>query len=100
MVRFEWDPPKNRTNIHNHGIAFQDAEKVFEDPNAIFEEDRVVDGELRLHATGTMDGNVLVLVVHTVRYEEESEVVIRIISARKAEPSERRRYRAQFAKAR
>jgi uncharacterized DUF497 family protein len=100
MVRYEWDTQKDRTNIRDHGISFQDAEIVFEDPDVMFEANRVVDGELRLHAIGSVDGIVLILVVHTVRYEEETDVIIRIISARKAEPVEKRRYRAQFTKGR
>jgi len=51
--------------------------------------DRVVEGEERLHAIGYVDH--VLLVVHTVR-EEGLGAIIRIISARKATPAERRLY--------
>jgi uncharacterized DUF497 family protein len=40
MVRFEWDPPKARTNQRKHGVTFEDAMHVFDDPYALFEQDR------------------------------------------------------------
>jgi uncharacterized DUF497 family protein len=64
-VRFEWDRGKNRANIAKHGIGFDEARRVFGDPHVIVLEDRVVEGEQRLHALGYV-GRVL-LVVHTVR---------------------------------
>ena len=88
-VRFEWDEGKDRANIAKHGVGFDEARKVFSDPRVIIREDRVVEGEERLHAIGYV-GRVL-LVVHTVR-EEGLGAIIRIISARKATPAERRLY--------
>ena len=73
-MRFEWDESKDRANIAKHGIGF---------------EDRVVEGEERLHAIGHV-GRVL-LVVHTVR-EEGLGAIVRIVSARKATPTERKLY--------
>jgi uncharacterized DUF497 family protein len=88
-VRFEWDETKNRGNIAKHGIGFDEARRVFSDPNVIIREDRVIEGEERLHAIGYVDR--VLLVVHTVR-EEGLGAIIRIISARKATRSERRLY--------
>ena len=88
-VRFEWDEGKDRTNIAKHGVGFDEARKVFSDPHVLIREDRVVEGEERLHAIGHV-GRVL-LVVHSVR-EEGLGAIIRIISARKATPAERRLY--------
>jgi len=88
-VRFEWDESKHRANIVKHGVGFDEARKVFSDPHVIIREDRVVEGEQRLHAIGYV-GRVL-LVVHTVR-EEGLGAIIRIISARKATPAERKLY--------
>jgi len=48
-------------------------------------------GELRWQTLGLVGGIVLLLVAHTVRSEQEDEV-IRIISARKAVRKERQRY--------
>ena len=88
-VRFECDPNKDRANIVKHGVAFDEARKVFSDPHVIIREDRLIEGEHRLHAIGYV-GQVL-LVVHTFR-EEGLGAIIRIISARKATPAERKLY--------
>jgi len=88
-VRFEWDENKNRANTVKHGIGFDEARRVFSDPHLIVREDRVVDHEQRLHAIGYVDR--VLLVVHTVR-EQGLGAIIRIISARKATPAERKLY--------
>jgi uncharacterized DUF497 family protein len=86
-MRFEWDEEKNRRNLAKHRISFQTAKLVFEDPNVHIQE-RVVEGEERWKALGLIGGILVVLVVHT-RSEEGGEDVVRIISARKAAPTER-----------
>jgi uncharacterized protein len=88
-LRFEWDAHKNRANQAKHGVGFEEASRVFSDPLLIMREDRVVDGEQRWHALGSV-GSVL-LVVHTVR-EDGLDDVIRVISARKATRAERLLY--------
>jgi uncharacterized DUF497 family protein len=88
-VRFEWDEGKNRANIAKHGVGFDEARRIFSDPHVIIREDRVVEGEERLHAIGYVER--VLLVVHTVR-EEGLGAIIRIISARKATPAERKLY--------
>lgn len=88
---FEWDPDKARLNRKKHGIAFEDAIHVFADPHALFEQNRVDEsGEVRWHAHGLAAGVAVILVVHTMREEEED--VIRLISARLATKKERSRY--------
>jgi uncharacterized protein len=62
---------------------------VFDDPYAITEQDREVDGELRWQTIGTIDGVQVILVAHTISEDDE---LIEIISARKATPHERRKY--------
>lgn len=93
MIRFEWDPMKARTNQRKHGITFEEAVNVFDDPYALFEQDRTDDGtgELRWQAIGLVEGMVLLLVAHTVREEGQDEI-IRLISARRATRKERNRY--------
>lgn len=88
---FEWDDAKDRSNRRKHGVSFETASLVFDDPLHLSLFDRVVGGEERWHAVGMAGGLLLLLVVHTVR-EERGDEVIRIISARKAMNSERRRY--------
>ncbi|MGA2183120.1 MAG: BrnT family toxin [Bryobacteraceae bacterium] len=92
MLRFEWDPAKARSNCRKHHVSFDDAMLVFEDPYALFEQDRGGPaGELRWQALGLAGGVILLLVVHTAREEGRDEVV-RLISARRATRKERNRY--------
>jgi len=96
MVQFEWDPAKARLNRRKHGLEFEDAILVFDDPDALFSHDRMDEtGELRWHAIGMIAGMSIVLVVHTVREEPD---VIRLISARRATRQERSRYEQNRAK--
>jgi uncharacterized protein len=92
MVRFEWDPAKSRANGRKHGISFEVARRVFDDPDALADHDRVEGGERRWQTLGMVGGVLLVLVAHTVRLEDEEDEVIRIISARRADRKERQRY--------
>jgi uncharacterized DUF497 family protein len=98
-IRFEWDEAKNRSNRRKHGVSFEPASHVFFDPLHVVVDDRAVDGEQRWQALGVVSRNsrdlVLLLVAHTIRDEFRTDgyfETIRIISARKATPEERRVY--------
>jgi uncharacterized DUF497 family protein len=80
---FEWDDNKAAENYAKHGISFEAAVGVFEDAFAI---ERLDDGEDRYSILGMVDARLL-YVAYTVR-----DGVIRIISARGAEPYEKRQY--------
>jgi len=85
--KFEWDDAKAAQNYADHGVAFEMAERVFRDPFAIERLDEREDyGEDRYVIIGMVDVRVL-SVVYTLR-----NGAIRLISARGAEPHERRRY--------
>jgi uncharacterized DUF497 family protein len=88
---FVWDETKNRTNRRKHGLSFETATLIFEDPNVVSYRDRWVDNEERWHTIGNAAGIPIVLVVHT-NEEKHGEEEIRIISARKATPRERAVY--------
>jgi uncharacterized DUF497 family protein len=88
---FEWDEGKNRRNRAKHRVSFEAASLVFEDPHAVSVPDRVEEGEERWKTVGMATGVVLLLVAHTYR-EEGGEEYVRIISARKATPQERKIY--------
>jgi uncharacterized DUF497 family protein len=90
-LRCDWDPAKAASNQRKHGISFETAERVFLDPLARTEQDRIEEGEYRWQTIGTIDGLVVVIVAHTVEADDGGEV-IRILSARRATPKERRRY--------
>ena len=97
-MRFEWDDEKNRLNQLKHGLTFETAALVFNDPHAMFRKDRIVAGEQRWHIIGAVERAVL-LVVHVYRMENENgeEETIRLVSAREADKRERRRYIQQAA---
>jgi uncharacterized DUF497 family protein len=90
-MRFEWDENKNRENRKKHGVSFEIAMEVFDDPFSLTSQDRIVEGEERLWPLGRVEDLNVLVVVHTV-VDERSEEVIRIISARKATPRERAFY--------
>ncbi len=90
-MQFTWDEWKNRANKQKHGISFETAILVFDDPFHLSRQDRVVEGELRWQTIGIVNGVHVLLVAHTVEGAEDEEV-IRVISARKATPQERRIY--------
>jgi len=91
MIRFEWDLAKNEINRFKHGIDFETAALVFDDVFGVSFIERVVDGEERWHSIGSVEGLIVLAVVHTYR-EEGREEVIRIISARRATAHERKLY--------
>jgi hypothetical protein len=90
-MRFQWDPNKSRANLQKHGITFETASQAFDDPNQLSIQDRFEDREERWQTLGLINGIAVLIVAHTVMIEDGEEVV-RIISARKATPLERRRY--------
>jgi len=84
---FEWDKAKAAANLAKHGINFEQARQTFDDPFAIeFADDREDYGEDRLLLLGMVENRLLV-VAYTLRGDK-----VRIISAREAEPQERRKY--------
>lgn len=90
-MNFEWDPDKDAWNYVKHGIRFETAAMVFDDPYHVSQLDRVVDGEERWRTMGLIGGLVIVIVAHTYR-EQNGEETVRIISVRKATKRERKHY--------
>ncbi len=86
IMTYEWDRNKAGANVRKHGIRFSDALTVLEDDLALTMEDDNTDERRWLTLGRDHFGRVLV-VVYAWRGDE-----IRIISARKASPEERRRY--------
>ena len=85
---FRWDPKKARSNLRKHGVSFEEAASVFRDGLSVTINDPLHSGEEnRLVTIGQSHQARLLVVVHL-----ESEDDIRIISARKATPRERRSY--------
>ncbi len=91
-IRFEWDKAKADSNFRKHGVSFEIATRIFADLFAVVNQDRIEKGERRWQTLGLVDGYLLLLVAHTVRDDVDGTDVIRIISARRAEPKERKHY--------
>jgi len=89
-LRFTWDNGKNRQNKKKHGIPFEEAQTTFYDENArlILDPDHSADGE-RFILLGISVKLRILLVCHCYR---EKESLIRIISARKANKKEQKKY--------
>jgi len=90
-MRFDWDDRKDSSNLRKHGIDFDTASLAFDDPLHLLIPDVVVDGEQRWQLIGMASDVALLVVIHTCR-DEDGDELVRIISARKAEPYERRGY--------
>ncbi len=89
---FEWDEKKADINFRKHRIRFVDAARVFDDPLAVTDQDRIENGEQRWKTVGMVDGYLLLLVAHTLRFAEAGIEVVRIISSRRVDRAERKRY--------
>jgi uncharacterized DUF497 family protein len=89
-LQFAWDPRKDRANKKKHGIGFIEAKTVFLDEFArIIPDAGGSTDEPRFLMLGMSIGLRVLVVCHCYR---ESEQVIRIISARRADPTERKEY--------
>lgn len=89
-IRFEWDARKERRNVQKHGVGFDEASTVFADTLSITIPDPDhSDDEERWVTMGCSHRQRLLVVVHT---EDDAQPIIRIISARAADPDERREY--------
>ena len=87
-MSWTWSLAKNRDNKRKHGLSFETAQLVFDDPQALSRPDPFP-YEDRWQTVGVV-GHVTVFVVHT--WPKANEVGGRIISARKATAHERRAY--------
>ncbi len=90
-IEFDWNDRKAAANAKKHGVRFEEATSVFSDESAklIDDPDHSVDEE-RFVLLGLSSALRVLLVCHCYRTDGN---VIRIISARKASPSESKSYR-------
>ena len=90
MIEFEWSATKAQANAKKHGVSFEEAQSVFYDEYARqFFDDEHCEIEERFIMLGLSERSRLLIVCHCERSEGRS---IRLISARKATPNERRHY--------
>lgn len=93
---FEWDDRKNAGNKRKHGISFEEAQTVFSDDRALLipdPEDSTTEERFVLLGLSAMLR--MLVVCHCYRQEDDA---IRIISARKANRSERAEYEGRWSK--
>lgn len=90
MLRFDWDERKNKGNRAKHGVWFEEAQSVFDDPHArVFYDPEHSEEEDRFILLGVSLAGRTLVVVHCYR---EADSLVRIISARKATKKEVRAY--------
>ena len=90
MAEYEWDETKSRENLARHGLSFHDAADVFAGPFVTVEDTRRDYGEPRFITLGLLRGRTVVI-AHTARAGRT-----RVISMRKANSRETRRYRERL----
>ena len=89
-LHFEWDDGKEKANIKKHGVSFDEARTAFYDENAIqFFDPEYSEEENRFILLGMSFKLWIIIVCHCFR---ESETVIRLFSARKADKDEEHEY--------
>jgi uncharacterized DUF497 family protein len=87
-VRFTWDPRKAARNLKKHGVSFDEAVTCFEDPVGCYLKNETPSYEERLILIAYSTKRRLLFVVHA----EVGRDAIRIVSARRASPAQRRIY--------
>jgi uncharacterized protein len=88
---FSWNDNKNASNQAKHGVRFEMAQLVFDDPLHLSRQDRFENGEQRWQTIGLVSDCVLLLVAHTW-FDDDGAEHIRIVSARRATKLERKIY--------
>jgi len=94
VIRFEWDATKDAANQRKRRVSFEEAATVFEDDHALLQEDEEhAEEEERFVLLGLSAVSRILIVCHCYR---ESDEIIRIISARRADRLERRDYQQRL----
>lgn len=96
-MRFTWRASKAALNFRKHGVRFEEAQTVFEHETLDRRDDAHSVTEVRCQTLGPSSAGRLLMVVWTDR-TTDAEEVIHLISARKATPVERRKYRTHTAR--
>jgi uncharacterized protein len=87
-MEFEWDEDKAKENLAKHGVSFQEAKTIFDDPlHATGHDAAHSEDEVRWRSIGYSSSNRLIVVSHTERGDK-----MRLISARTPTRTERETY--------
>jgi uncharacterized DUF497 family protein len=93
---FSWDPEKALANRTKHGVSFEVAATVINDPLALSRYDEEhSEAEERWVTLGLAADGALLVVVHTFEELNPQEAAVRLISARPATSAERRDYESR-----
>jgi uncharacterized DUF497 family protein len=93
QLLFEWDERKALANQRKHGIGFDEARTIFNDPLLLtYRDEEHSDSEERAISIGMSAHSRLLLVVHTEQIARGDLARVRIISCRKATTTERKYY--------
>ena len=93
-LKFTWDPTKALDNFKKHGITFDEATTAFRDKDAVFDQDK--DHSDRGNLIGISDRLRALFIVHLEFDFDQPDPTVRIISARKATHTQRKRYEANL----
>jgi len=93
-MRFEWDAKRNEANIRKHGVSFEEAREVFDDPLHVALLDERFDYFQERWVTIGATRRRRIVVAANLYFDDEDEEIVRIISAREATTKERRQYEA------
>ncbi len=91
-MQFEWDKQKSSANVKKHGVSFEDAREVFDDPLQISKLDHRYNYFEERWITLGSTKKEQILVVANLFFTDDGEEIIRIVSARKANKLERNQY--------
>ncbi len=94
-LRIHWHAAKATENFRKYGVSFDEPETIFSDDHALLLDDPDhSEEEARFLLLGLSSALRVLIVVHFYR---EADAVIRIVSARKATPTERAQYDARWS---
>jgi hypothetical protein len=89
---FKWDANKARSNQNKHKVSFEEAKTLFNDPFLItFHDESHSENEERFISIGRSAQGRILLAVHTEQTKDD-DLIVRLISCRKATPGERKTY--------
>jgi uncharacterized protein len=90
---FSWDTGKARQNLEKHGVTFEEAATVFVDPDALEWDDLLnSQDESRFKRLGCSAAGRILILAYTLRRTKHDQETVRIISARRATPQEKKAY--------
>ena len=94
FIEFEWNSKKDRANLKKHGVSFEEAKTIFNDPHVItFHDPDHSEMENRFLSAGVSEKGRFLTISHTDRDEK-----VRIINARRTTKKEKSAYEKEVSK--